>query len=78
MKHPDMSKKNQIAQWAFDTRPILGRFHMWLEDIQVEWIRGNHTELRDDIAFVGGAMERMFTMTAAVKDRIWIRRVLIR
>ena len=25
-----------IAQWAFDTRPVLLRFHLWLEDVEVE------------------------------------------
>ena len=29
-------KRNLIAQWAFDTRPVLLRFHLWLEDIEVE------------------------------------------
>ncbi|HEX9161060.1 MAG TPA: hypothetical protein VF980_05065 [Thermoanaerobaculia bacterium] len=28
-------KRNLIAQWAFDTRPILLRFHLWLEDVEV-------------------------------------------
>ncbi len=63
----DMAKKNLIAQWAFDTRPILGRFHLWLEDVEVEWISGDGSrELRDVISFVGGAMERLFMMTACV------------
>jgi hypothetical protein len=62
-----MERRNLIAQWAFDTRPILGRFHLWLEDVEVEWITGDgHRELRDVISFVGGAMERLFTMTAGV------------
>jgi len=29
-------KRNLIAQWAFDTRPVLLRFHLWLEDVEVE------------------------------------------
>src|SRR5256714_14768181 len=29
-------KRNLIAQWAFDTRPLLLRFHLWLEDVEVE------------------------------------------
>jgi hypothetical protein len=29
-------KRNVIAQWAFDTRPVLLRFHLWLEDVEVE------------------------------------------
>jgi len=63
----DMARRNLIAQWAFDTRPILGRFHLWLEDVEVEWISGEGLrELRDVISFVGGGMERLFTMTAGV------------
>ncbi len=31
-----VEKRNQVAQWAFDTSPILGRFHLWLEDVEVE------------------------------------------
>ncbi|BDG01170.1 hypothetical protein [Anaeromyxobacter oryzae] len=33
---PDTRKRNLIAQWAFDTRPVLLRFHLWLEDVEVE------------------------------------------
>jgi hypothetical protein len=33
---PDPDKRNVIAQWAFDTRPVLLRFHLWLEDVEVE------------------------------------------
>ena len=29
-------QRNIVAQWAFDTRPVLLRFHLWLEDVQVE------------------------------------------
>jgi hypothetical protein len=29
-------KRDLIAQWAFDTRPVLLRFHLWLEDVEVE------------------------------------------
>jgi len=32
----DTEKRNLIAQWAFDTRPILLRFHLWLDDVEVE------------------------------------------
>ncbi len=32
----DTDKRNVIAQWAFDTRPVLLRFHLWLEDVDVE------------------------------------------
>jgi hypothetical protein len=29
-------KRDVVAQWAFDTRSVLGRFHLWLEDVIVE------------------------------------------
>jgi hypothetical protein len=29
-------QRNLVAQWAFDTRPVLLRFHLWLEDVEVE------------------------------------------
>jgi hypothetical protein len=32
----DIDKRNLVAQWAFDTRPVLLRFHLWLEDVEVE------------------------------------------
>jgi len=62
-----MAKRNLIAQWAFDTRPILRRFHLWLEDIEVDRLDGSGgVEFRNEISFSGGAMERGFIMTAAV------------
>ncbi len=59
----EMARRNLIAQWAFDTRPILGRFHLWLEDVEVRWIK------RDDsgkLSFVGDSLERAFVMATAV------------
>jgi hypothetical protein len=32
----EIEKRNLVAQWAFDTRPVLLRFHLWLEDVEVE------------------------------------------
>lgn len=32
----ESDKRNLIAQWSFDTRPVLLRFHLWLEDVTVE------------------------------------------
>lgn len=67
MKRNDMDKMNIVAQWAFDTRPILGRFHLWLEDIDMEWARGSDgREATKNISFVGGRLERLLIMTAAV------------
>ncbi len=59
----DMDHRNYIAQWSFDTRSILGRFHLWLEDIEEKWLMGGR---RDGYSFVGSALESSFIMTAAV------------
>ncbi|MBI3185647.1 MAG: hypothetical protein HYZ28_26205 [Myxococcales bacterium] len=32
----ETDKRNLVAQWAFDTRPVLLRFHLWLEDVEIE------------------------------------------
>jgi len=56
-------RRNQIAQWAFDTRAILGRFHLWLEDVELQW---NGDSITEGISFVGGSLERAFVMAAAV------------
>ncbi len=59
----ELARKNLIAQWVFDTRSILGRFHLWLEDVEEHW----HGQRPDDgISFVGGQLERAFVMSAAV------------
>jgi hypothetical protein len=60
-------KRDLIAQWAFDTRPILGRMHLWLEDVEVEWLRGRPApEFTQNISFMDGRMERLMAMTVAV------------
>ena len=60
-------KKNRVAQWAFDTKAILGRFHLWLEDVEVKWTRGQSSrEFTSHLSFLNGAMERCFAMTGAV------------
>jgi hypothetical protein len=60
-------KQDIVAQWAFDTRPILGRFHIWLDDVEVEWVRGEPVrEFTREISFLDGRMERLFAMTGAV------------
>lgn len=60
-------RRDILAQWAFDTRPILGRFHLWLEDVDTRWTRGRPT-LEDPrpMSFVAGPIERQLAMTAAV------------
>lgn len=60
-------KQDVIAQWSFDTRPILGRFHLWLEDVEVLWTRGQPVkEFVENLAFLDGRMERLMAMTGAV------------
>lgn len=67
MDTTSLKKKNLIAQWAFDTRPILGRLHLWLEDVGIEWIKGEgDDELNDSISFADPRTERMLAMTSAV------------
>jgi hypothetical protein len=59
----NMDRRNQIAQWAFDTRAILGRFHLWLKDVELS---SNGNSVTDGISFVGGSLERAFVMATAV------------
>jgi len=67
MDDTERDKQNTIAQWAFDTRPILGRFHLWLEDVDVQWGRGEPAaEFTRDISFLPGQMERLVAMMGAV------------
>ena len=67
MLSSDRKKRDLIAQWAFDTRPILGRMHLWLEDVDVDWIRGKPgPEFSQNISFLDGRMERLMAMTVAV------------
>lgn len=59
--------RDLIAQWAFDARPILGRFHLWLENVEIAWMRGEPAkEFTSDISFMEGGMERLFAVTGAV------------
>jgi len=59
----DMDRRNRISQWAYDTRAILGRFHLWLEDVDIRLTGEGGT---DDCSFVGGSLERAFVAAAAV------------
>ena len=67
MNEIQRDQQDVIAQWAFDTRPILGRFHLWLEDLEIEWLQGEPAkEFTREISFLDGRMERLIAMTAAV------------
>jgi hypothetical protein len=60
-------KRDLIAQWVYDTRPILERLHLWLEDIDIEWLRGRPARGEiAEISFMNGQMERLMAMTMAV------------
>lgn len=63
---PAQDRKDVIAQWSFDTRPILGRFNLWLEDVDTHWPRGKPSPGASDMSFVNGQIERQLAMTAAV------------
>lgn len=58
-----IDRKDMIAQWVFDTRAVLGRFHVWLEDVEQGWIEGE-----PDVggSFAGPALERSFIAATAV------------
>ena len=67
MNESEQEKQDVVAQWSFDTRPILGRFHLWLEDVEVEWTRGERVlEFTRNLSFLDGRMERLLAMTGAV------------
>ena len=57
------ARRNRIAQWAFDTRAVLGRFHLWLEDVEEKRV-GGHPDRA--ISFAGSSLEKGFIITAAV------------
>jgi hypothetical protein len=58
----DTDKRNLIAQWAFDTRPVLLRFHLWLEDVQVERSQAGPVSAH---AFTPRGIARCLATTAA-------------
>jgi hypothetical protein len=55
-------KRNLVAQWAFDTRPVLLRFHLWLEDVEVERAQA---EPVSDHSFTPRGIARCLAMTSA-------------
>ncbi len=58
----DAEKRNLIAQWAYDTRPVLLRFHLWLDDVQVERAQ---VEPVSAFTFTPRGIARCLAMTAA-------------
>ncbi len=62
----NQKRRDLVAQWTFDTRAILARFHLWLEDVDVKWLRGQSAREFTNISFLDGRIERLFAMTGAV------------
>ncbi len=58
----NVEKRNLIAQWAFDTRPVLLRFHLWLEDVEIE---RNQERPVADFAFTPRGIGRCLAVTSA-------------
>jgi len=56
-------ERNRVAQWAFDTRSILGRFHLWLEAVEERRVQGGSGST---FSFTGPGLDRGFIMVAAV------------
>jgi hypothetical protein len=57
-------RRDRIAQFAYDTSPVLGRFHLWLEDVEV------HSDFeggrKQRFSFLPSRIESLMGMTAAV------------
>jgi hypothetical protein len=58
----DITRRNLIAQWAFDTRPVLLRFHLWLEDVEVERAQSEPVSAH---TFAPRGIARCLAMTSA-------------
>ncbi len=58
----DIAQRNLVAQWAFDTRPVLQRFHLWLENVEVERAQ---SEPVSDHAFTPREITRCLALTSA-------------
>ncbi|MDX1583715.1 MAG: hypothetical protein R3338_08970, partial [Thermoanaerobaculia bacterium] len=57
-----LEKRNLIAQWAFDTRPVLLRFHLWLEDVEVDRAQAGAVSAH---SFAPRGIARCLALTAA-------------
>src|ERR687891_687453 len=55
-------KRNLVAQWAFDTRPVLLRFHLWLEDVEVDRAQAGPVSA---LTFTPRGIARCLAMTSA-------------
>jgi hypothetical protein len=59
-------QRDLIAQWAFDTRPLLLRFHLWLENVEVRWLRGGSDDDYPRFDFVPSSIRRSLAMSAGL------------
>jgi hypothetical protein len=57
-----IAKRNLVAQWAFDTRPVLLRFHLWLDDVEVERAQAEPVSA---FTFTPRGIARCLAMTSA-------------
>ncbi len=58
----DIERRNLVAQWAFDTRPVLLRFHLWLENVEVDRAQ---SEPVSAFSFAPRGIARCLAMTSA-------------
>jgi hypothetical protein len=58
----DTAKRNMVAQWAYDTRPVLMRFHLWLEDVEVQ---RSQAEPVSSFTFAPRGIARCLAVTSA-------------
>jgi hypothetical protein len=62
MNETETEKRNLVAQWAFDTRPVLLRFHLWLEAVEVERSQAEPVSAH---AFTPRGIARCLALTSA-------------
>src|SRR5436309_2450881 len=56
------TNRDLAAQWAFDTRPVLLRFHLWLENVEVERAQAEPVSAH---SFAPRGIARCLAMTSA-------------
>lgn len=61
----ERARRDAVAQWSFDTRPLLLRFHLWLEDVSVHWEQGSPDD-ESERDFVPSDIRRCLAMTAGI------------
>ena len=69
-----MERRNRIAKWVYDTRSILGRFHLWLEDVEERWVQGGGEH---SLSFVGGSLERAFKRVQIANLQLMLEVILL-